>query len=357
MTMRAGAAAAASLLLLAASAIAQPAGGVLRVRLENGTTGGPGDAEQVTLFRLEGGMVPAKELSDVTGSFEIRDIQVEGQRPMLLQVTHQDVNYNQPVNFGRGYEADVTVTVYDVTSSWSAADMQVQEVRYLYRRQGGSFLVDGIFIVQNRSSPPVTYYDPEGSFRLALPSAGLEQLNSISARGQSGMPVPQQASPLPGGTGYSTKTAFKPGETTVSVSYQVSYAGDSYAVSERVFYDVPELYVFVSPADVQIDAAGWENLGREPEGRYVAIRKTDVTPETELAFELEGGSATSAIDVTGSSSSGGASESSANANATVETVPDPTLSTKWVLVVLMAAALGYGLLSALYSRPESRGDR
>ena len=42
----------------AASLEAQPRGGVLRVRLTNGTNGDAGSAEKVTLFRLSRQMVP-----------------------------------------------------------------------------------------------------------------------------------------------------------------------------------------------------------------------------------------------------------------------------------------------------------
>jgi hypothetical protein len=92
------------LLALAAAvpASSQPRGGILKARLVNGTSGGAGSAEKVTLFRLRNEMVPAKELGAVEGSFEIRDIEVEGERPMLLQVTSQGVNYNEPVRPGRG---------------------------------------------------------------------------------------------------------------------------------------------------------------------------------------------------------------------------------------------------------------
>ena len=99
----------------AAAVHSQPRGGILKVRLTNGTTGGPGSAEKVTLLRLRNEMTPAKEAGPVQGSFEMTDIEVEGERPMLLQVTSQGVNYNEPVRFGRGYEAEVEVTVFEAT--------------------------------------------------------------------------------------------------------------------------------------------------------------------------------------------------------------------------------------------------
>jgi hypothetical protein len=291
-------------------------------------------------------MIPAKEVGRVSGNFEITDIEVEGERPMLLQVTSQGVNYNEPVRFGRGYEAEVEVTLYDVMREWNDRDLQVTTARVLYRREGDRLQVDEVYVVENRTSPKKTYHDPERGFRFYLPSSSLRELRSVSARGESGMPVPQQAAPLPDGSGYVTRTAFKPGETEVVVSYEVDYGEDGYRIESRVFYALPEYYVFVAPTDVNIEADGWEHLGPEPEGRFVALRKRDVTPDTPLRMTLSGGSASS----TASSSDGGRGESAPSGNAQIEIIPDGTHYSKAVVVIFMAAALAFGLLKTLYPR-------
>ncbi len=325
----------------------QPQGGVLRVKLANGTSGGPGRAEKVTLFQLSNQMVPVKEMGAVSGNFEIDHIQVEGERPMLLQVTSSGVNYNTPVRFGRGYEADVDVTVYDVISKWDDKNVRLSTARILYRRDGDKLLVDEVFVVENTSKPPKTFHDPEGSFRFQLPTTDLLELHSVSARGQSGMPVPQQASPDASEQGvYVTKTDFKPGETEVVISYEVSYGKEGYELKSRALYPISELYVFVAPTDVRIDASGWENLGPEPEGRFVAIRKRDVAAGAPIELKLSGGTAQVAAEGGGSTSQGGGQR-------TITVLPDSMRYSKAVLVALMAAALGYGLITSLY--PTHRG--
>ena len=335
-------------LAVAAPALSQPRGGILRVRLTNGTTGGAGGAEKVTLFRLRNEMVPAKELGAVEGSFEITDIEVEGERPMLLQVTSQGVNYNEPVRFGRGYEAEVVVTVFDVLREWNSRDLEVTTARVLFRREGDRLLVDEVYVIENRTSPKKTYHDPDRGFRFYLPTGSLRELRSVSARGGSGMPVPQQASPLPDGSGYVTRTAFKPGETEMVISYEVGYASDGYRMDSRVFYPLPEYYVFVAPTDVNIEADGWEHLGPEPEGRFVALRRRDVTPETPLSMKLSGGS-------TSSGGEEGVRETAPEAGAQVAIIPDRTQYSKAVVVMLMAAALAFALLRTLYPPPARRG--
>jgi len=342
-------------LAAAAAASSQPRGGILKVRLLNGTTGGAGSAEKVTLFRLRDEMIPAKEAGAVEGSFELTDIEVEGERPMLLQVTSQGVNYNEPVRFGRGYEAEAEITVYDVVREWNDRDLEVTTARVLFRREGEKLQVDEVYVVQNRTSPKKTYHDPERGFRFYLPTSSLRELRSVSARGESGMPVPQQAAPLPDGGGYVTRTAFKPGETEMVISYEVGYGDEGYRMDSRVFFALPEYYVFVAPPDVNVEAEGWEHLGPEPEGRFVAFRKRDITPETPLQMRLSGGSASSAAS---SSAEGGraASAGGGNAeNAQVAIIADRTRYSKAVVVMFMAAALAFGLLKTLYPPSARRG--
>ncbi len=297
-------------------------------------------------------MIPAKELGAVEGSFEMTDIEVEGERPMLLQVTSEGVNYNEPIRFGRGYEAEVEITVFDVVREWNERDLEVTTARVLFRRERDRLLVDEVYVVENRTSPKKTYHDPDGGFRFYLPTGNLRELRSVSARGESGMPVPQQAAPLPDGSGYVTRTAFKPGETEMVISYEVGYGADGYRMDSRVFYALPEYYVFVAPTDVNIEAEGWEHLGPEPEGRFVALRRRDVTPETPLQMKLTGGSSSSA-STSGQQSAG--RESPPEASAQVAIIPDRSQYSKAVVVMLMAAALAFGLLRTLYPPPARRG--
>ena len=123
-------------------------------------------------------------------------------------------------------------------------------------------------------------------------------------------------------------------------------------MESRVFYSLPEYYVFVAPTDVNVEADGWEHLGPEPEGRFVAFRKRDITPETPLQMRLSGGSASSAAS---SSAEGGRGASAPEANAQVAIIPDRTHYSKAVVVMFMAAALAFGLLKTLYPPSARRG--
>ena len=346
--------------LLSRDASAQPRGGIVRATIENGTTGDPGQAEKVTLFRLSSGMEPIHTEESVSGSFTLEGIEVAGETPYLLQITSGGVNYNQPINFGRGYEAEASFTVYDVTSDWQ--DVTISTARYLVRREHELLRIDKLFVIDNQTEPKKTLHDPDGTFRFVIP-LDVAELRAVSATSSSGMPVPQPASPLPDGSGYVTRTAFKPGTTDFSISYDVEYTPEGYQLQDRAFYPLSEVLVLVAPADIELDAEGWEDLGPEPDGRFNVLRRTDVAAGTPLEIHLSGGSEHAEDLVPSSSNSGNNGNDGAGGGASgqpsgqgqITVLPDPTSSQKWIVVTLMAAALAYGLLASLISAPQTTG--
>ena len=341
---------------------AQPRGGILRGTIVNGTTGGPGSGEKVTLFRLSSGMEPIKTAENVSGTFVLENIEIAGEAPYLLQVTYQGVNYNQPVSFGRGYEAEASFTVYDATDDWK--DVTITTARFLLRRKNEQLRVDKLFVVENKTSPPKTLFDPEGTFRFFIPPDVVE-LRSVSATSSSGMPVPQPASPDPDGRGFFTRTAFKPGATDFTVSYDVPYSDtEGYEFRDTAFFPLAEAMILVAPADIELEAEGWENKGRDPDGRFVVLYRSNVAAGTPLEVDLSGGSEVAA-DLIPSSSMGGmggmggkggeGGGETQSSGARITVLPDGTSAQKWIIITLMAAALVYGLLAALVPTPSS-GD-
>ncbi len=327
---------------------AQPRGGVLRATIVNGTTGEPGSGEKVTLFKLSSGMEPIKTAEGVSGKFVLENIEIAGEAPYLLQVTSGGVNYNQRVSFGRGYEAKASFIVYDTTDEWE--DVTITTARYLLRRDDQRLRVDKLFVVENTTSPPRTLFDPEGTFRFTLP-ADVVELRSVSATSSSGMPVPQPASPALDGPGFFTRTAFKPGSTDFTVSYDVEYSDtEGHEFRDTAFFPLAEAMILVAPADIELVAEGWENKGPDPDGRFVVLYRENVAAGTPLEVDLSGGSK-HAANLIPSSSEGGGEQQPAGARITV--LPDSTSAQKWIIVTLMAAALVYGLLAALVPIPSS----
>jgi len=346
-------------LLTAAIAHAQPRGGVVRGKITNGTTGAPGKAERVALIRMESGLEPVATKERVSGSFTLEGITLAGEAPYLLQVTSGGVNYNQPISFGRGYEAEATVTVYDATRDWK--DVTISTARVLLRRDHDQLRVDKLYVIENRTEPKKTFFSEEGSFKFTLPPEGeLKELLNVSASSGSGMPVSQSAVPLSDGSGYVTKTAFKPGTTELAVSYLVDYSKGSYTYRDKAFYPLPEFLALVSPADVKVDAKGLEPLPEaDTKGRFAALRAVNLKAGNPIEISLSGGS-DHAPEI---APSGDAEDPHAGGTPQITELPDPTRANKWIIALLMGAALTYGLLTALLpaeapaAAPPSRGGR
>jgi hypothetical protein len=334
-------------LVTAAPAAAQPRGGVLRGKIVNGSSGGPGSAERVALIKMESGMEPIGTLGRVSGSFTLENLPIAGETPYLLQVTTDGVNYNQPVSFGRGYEAEATVTVYSATAEWK--NLEISTARFLFRREHDELRVDKLFVVENKTEPKKTFFLPQGTFKFYLPS-DLKELISVSASSGGGMPVPQFAEPLADGSGHVARIALKPGTTEVAISYLVDYGKGAYAFKDKAYYPLREVMALVSPADIQVAAAGLAPMGADPQNRFVVYGAKDLSAGAPIELELSGGSDHAPELVPGS---GGSQAEGGDASHRVRALPDPYGAQKWIIVLLMAAALTYGLLASLLPAPAT----
>ncbi len=350
----------ATLVLAPAPALAGP----VRVRLVNGTTGAPATVELLTLYRLGEGMEPVASATSA-GPEAVLEAPDEGAaRPWLLQATHLGVNYNQPVRLGPDGSADVELTVYDTFDAWSAPEIGLTTWRALYRRlprsSGDALRVDHILVVENRSDPPRTFVSDEETLRFRLPEEPARRgLPSVSATGATGMPVPQSPFPVGDDGSWAVRTAFKPGETEVLLNYEVSYEGERHEAQLVAPRDSPEVMLLASPPDIFLELPpgappGWEILGPDDAAGLTAARKFDVAAGEAVRLVFRGGSTPAEAGDIGRGGALPPVETPAPDGSQVGTVgrlPDPTLASKWAIALLMAAALGFGLLHRSLSGP------
>lgn len=389
---------AAAALTAAALAAAFPAlGGPVRVTLVNGTTGEPGRADLLTLYRLGQGMEPVASLEDARAS-AVLEAPAEAApgnlpRPYLLQATYAGVNYNQPVRLDADGSAEATLTVYDPFDRWEDGGIALTTWRALYRRlpraagaAADTLRADHIFVIENRTTPPRTFASDDETLRFRLPGEdALVGVPSVSATGATGMPVPQSPFPVEtaaaAGNDYAVRTAFKPGETEIVLSYEVEYPDERHEASLIAPRDSPEVMLLAAPPDLMLEipddaagpaAAGWEFLGPDPDAGLNVARKRGVEAGEPVRMVFSGGSAPAAdAGPTAFSSpparpadgAGGvlppveapaAPGDSASPVGTIGVLPDPTRAGKWALALLMAAALGFGLLHRAFGGGSGR---
>lgn len=375
--------------------------GPVRVTLRNGTTGAAGRADLVTLYRLGAGMEPVASVENPVGEALLEAPEDTGPdasggpRPYLAQATYAGVNYNQPIRLAPDGSAAVTVTVYDGFDRWDEQRIGLTTWRALYRRlppgdRPDALRADHIFVIENRSDPPRTFVGDTETLRFRLPpETALLGVPTVSATGATGVPVPQSpfavsAADAPGND-YAIRTAFKPGETEIVLSYEVRYPDERHEASLVAPRDSPEVMLLAQPPDIELSlppdaagaaAAGWEILGPDEEAGLTVARKRGVAAEEPVRMVFSGGSRPTPT-ATGANTRGTgpfsapparpgtpalppvespASEGEAGAEVgTVGLLPDPTRAGKWAIALLMAAALGFGLLHRVFGGGTGSG--
>ena len=348
-----------ALLALPLASAAQP----VRVTIVNGSTQSPASVDLVTLYRLGQGMEPVDQLENPGAqvTLEAPDPGSEGGpaaggiRPFLLQATYRGVNYNAPVRLTPGATTEAAIVVYDPFEEWNESEIRLSTWRALYRRMPGArdaLRVDHIFVVDNRTEPPRTFTNDEETLRFRLPPEGtLLELPTVSSTGETGMPVPQSSFAVGDEGDYAIRTAFKPGETEIVLSYAVAYADERYEAKLIAPRASPEVLLLASPLDIELELPegappGWEILGPDQEARLTAARKFNVAAGEPVGMVFSGGTPPPATASTGRQLPGlvAQSEEERDAVGTIGLLPDPTRGSQWALALLMAAALGFGLL-------------
>ena len=343
-------------LLLPIAAAAQP----VRVTIVNGTTQGPASADLVTLYRLGEGMEPVDQVENPEAQVTLEapddGAAAGGIRSFLLQATYRGVNYNAPVRLNPGETTEAAIVVYDPFAEWDETEIGLSTWRALYRRMPGerdALRVDHIFVVQNRSEPPRTFIHDDETLRFRLPPEDLLlELPTVSSTGETGMPVPQSSFAVGDQGDYAIRTAFKPGETEIVLSYAVAYEGERYEARLVAPRASPEVLLLASPLDMDLALPpgappGWEVLGPDQEARLTAARKFGVAAGEAVGMIFSGGTPPPAATTPGGRQLPGLvapSEDERSAVGTIGRLPDPTIASKWALALLMAAALGFGLL-------------
>ena len=359
-----------ALFTLPLTAAAQP----VRVTLVNGTTQVGASVDLVTLYRLGQGMEPVDSVENPAEQVTLEapdQTSADGTppgggiRPFLLQASYRGVNYNAPVRLTPGETTEAAIVVYDPFEEWNDTDIGLSTWRALYRRMPGerdALRVDQIFVVDNRTDPPRTFTSDDETLRFRLPPEGtLLELPTISSTGETGMPVPQSSFAVGDDGDYAIRTAFKPGETEIVLSYAVAYEGERYEAALIAPRASPEVLLLASPLDMDLEIPagappGWELLGADESAGITAARRFDIAAGEAVGMIFSGGTPPPAAAGTPSGPPGGTpggrplpglvaqSEAERSAVGGIGLLPDPTIASKWALALLMAAALGFGLL-------------
>ena len=258
--MRGGLVLPASVLLLSLVPTVLHAEGTVEGQVANATINQPVANQAVRLLRPRGGMQEVATVkTDANGRFVFPSAKIDPSSFYLVQASFQGVDYNAPAQFDPQGTANISITVYDASSS--APRIRIQSARVLVRAEGDKAHVQEMFAVRNSSDPPRSYVNPAGTFRFRL-SPGQAEPNAAVA-GLMNMPLPQPVTAGKGPGEYFLQCPLKPGLTVVMVAYDSDYSSKHLALADSFFYPIDSAELLVLPATLTVDSPLFKPAGTD----------------------------------------------------------------------------------------------
>jgi hypothetical protein len=327
--------------ILAAAAHA----GTLSGTVINRTTGKATPNIDLTLLSPTQGM---RELgsskSDAQGHFTITNDAI-GTAPVLVRATYHDVSYNTFAPPGR---LNVEVEIYELSKDIKTVSI----VNHIIIFQPGNDKLIGAeeYIVRNASQPPQAYFRTEGNFEFAIPEkATLQRVSTVNVTGMS----VQQASIDKGKGHIAIAYPFRPGDTSIRLSYEMPYSASATTLKLTAVYPGVNTLVVVPPG-VTVTGDGLTAAGQE-QGMFL-FTHAPLAAKASFNVKLSGVAAPQAADA-GAGDGQGAGQggmpqegNSRTQTQDVQAVPGRLSEFKWPLLVLLLA--GFAGLAILLSRKK-----
>ena len=228
--------------------------GTLQGTVVNRTTGQTVPNVDVDLLSPTRGMALLGSLkSDAQGHFTTTNDAI-GAAPVLIRVTYQGVGFNTFLPPGR---PQVDVEVFNVSKDPKTITSDSHVV--IFQPRGDKLIGAEEYTVKNNSQPAVAYFRTEGNFEFAIPEPGT--LQQVTATSSLGMDVPQ-ASIDKGKGHFAIAYAFRPGETNVRLSYELTYPNNAATVKLPATYGGMRL-LLVAPPGITLTGDGLTAAGQE----------------------------------------------------------------------------------------------
>lgn len=288
--------------------------------VRNGTTGKVAAGVDVILINLQGNMeTVANTKTDAQGNYKF-DYSPTGQLPMLIRATYKGVLFHAMLPPG---STTADVQIYDASSDSHTVTFPSRLI--VFQPNGTSLIVGEEYEVQNASKPPVAYFKQAGDFEFLLPD-GSDQMK-VSAQGPEHNPVTQGTIDR-GKNRYAIAYGFRPGDSTVLLSYVMPYAGNK-ATIQLPTVNAADRVFLLAPPSVSITSPGFQPAGTE-QGMNVYAHDA-ITAGTTIEVSVSG----TAPAPTDAGAQQGSPDSGASARDTGEAVAavPPRLDTlKWILL-------------------------
>jgi hypothetical protein len=300
----------------------------------NRTTGKPAPDIPLTLLNPTAGMVEVgSSKSDAQGQFTVTSDAI-GMGPILIRATYKDNSFNTFLPPGR---PEVDVDIYETSKDPKSITPDSHII--IFQPSGDKLIGAEEYHVQNNSNPPVAYFRTQGNFDFAIPDkATLQQVSTISSLG---MVVPQ-ASIDKGKGRYAIAYPFRPGETSIRLSYELAYPGNAASVKLPAAYGGLKMLV-VAPPGVTVAGDGLKPAGQE-QGMMVYTHEP-LAAKTSLTVLLSGFGSPQAADAGGTQGQQGGQEGNSRTESeNIQAVPGRLDDLKWPLMIGLAALFALGAI-------------
>jgi Carboxypeptidase regulatory-like domain len=334
------------LLLTAAWAHAADVSGTVT----NKTTNKPAAGDAVALLDVQSNMAEmAHATTDASGHYTIN---VPGNGPYLIRVTHQGAGYfiAAPMGSGSG-----DIPVYDVAAKVKGVFIEADVIEA--ESDNGQLKMDERYLVHNTSSPPTTQWSPK-SFSIVLPPDAV--VADVGAQRPGGLPTSVKLDPDGPKGHYSFNFPIQPDNgdkyTMFQISYSLPYADGKYSFRSQLSLPADNVAVLLPKSMTLASGSGasFSPVNADP-GVQTLLAK-NVPADKPIDFTISG-TGSMPRDAQNGGAQGADQQASASAGGPgggigepIDT-PDPLSKYKWWIL----GALGLLLVAAaafLLRRPE-----
>ncbi len=282
----------------------------LRGTVENGTTGHMQPGAQVRLLLPAANMQTiAQTRSRAGGKFQLT--LPENQGTLVLEASYQGVDYFQTLPPAA---SQTQIQVFNAIGS--SRRLRIHEMATVLQPENGDLAVVNEFVIRNRLSPPVTWYQPKGIFRFAAPRGIIP--DGAQVIGPNGMPIRKNPHPARQAGIFRIAYPLRPGETRIQISYRIPYAQKQARVPLTALFPVDGMQVYVPPP-MRFAAPGF-TLGGAADGYQVYQR---AAPQGNIIAQVSGMAAIPAAMQAQANSNTGSGPASNQAGASPEGAENP----------------------------------
>ncbi len=277
------------LLLLLLSSVVFGQSAVVRGKVLNGTTGKPVTTSNILLLKPGSAGMETVASASNRSDFLFENLPLTQGMPLILRTTWQDVNYsvNVQLSEARGYEVDLMV--YDTSTEFAGIHARVPHL--IAVREGEHLIVEETLEFHNNGK---TTFQKDGlSFHLP-PGAHNVTLSTVYEKGLSVPAVSEQK-----GDAYVVQLPLKPGVSRIQIAFQLEYGGAETDLTHAWDFDVENVNVFVSPADVNVHSDQLSSIVDTEllNNNFSGFKSATIAAGTPLAVKMHGGSSAVHRDV------------------------------------------------------------